>query len=146
MGHGNYFSKIGIFIIELNSWSGRDQLIIIDILMKSRCLKVHQTKKIPCTSEIWYHSSISCNTENYGNFELSHSRLFKNDADPDIQFYNNHYFGSLQACDFYLENMFNDKIKKSKISNQSFSVLPMNIRSMQKKSWVTWKLPWNIGS
>ena len=54
------------------------------------------------------------------------------DADPDIQFYNNHYSGSLQACDYYLENMFNDKIKKSKISNQSFSVLHMNIRSMQK--------------
>ena len=44
------------------------------------------------------------------------------DADPDIQFYNNHYSGSLQACDDYLENMFNDKIKKSKISNQSFSL------------------------
>ena len=54
------------------------------------------------------------------------------DADPNIQSYNNHYSGSLQACDYYLENMFNDKIKKSKISNQSFSVLHMNIRSMQK--------------
>ena len=45
VGYGNYFSKIDIFIMELNSWSGRDQLIIIDIWMKSRCLKVHQTKK-----------------------------------------------------------------------------------------------------
>ena len=31
--------------MELNNWSGRDQLIIIDIWMKSRCLKVHQLKK-----------------------------------------------------------------------------------------------------
>ena len=54
------------------------------------------------------------------------------DVDPDIQFYNNYYSGSLQACDYYLENMFNDKITKNKISNQSFSVLHMNIRSMQK--------------
>ena len=64
--------------MELNSWSERDQLTIIDIWMKSRCLKVNQTKN-PCTSEIWYHSSISCNTENYGKFKLSHSRLFEND-------------------------------------------------------------------
>ena len=54
------------------------------------------------------------------------------DVDPDIQFYNKHYSGSLQDCDYYLENMFNEKIKKCKISNQSFSVLHMNIRSMQK--------------
>ena len=54
------------------------------------------------------------------------------DVDPDMQFYNKHYFGSLQECDYCLENMFNEKIKKCKISSQSFSVLHMNIRSMQK--------------
>ena len=32
--------------MALNNWSGRDQLIIIDIWMKSRCLKVHQTKTL----------------------------------------------------------------------------------------------------
>ena len=42
------------------------------------------------------------------------------DVDPDIQFYNKHYTGSLQSCDYYLQ-MFNDKIKKCKISSQSFS-------------------------
>ena len=79
MGHGNYFNEIGILIMELNNRSGRDQLIIIDIWMKSRCLKVHQLKKVSCISQIWYHSPISCSTENYENFTLSHSRLFKND-------------------------------------------------------------------
>ena len=54
------------------------------------------------------------------------------DVDPDIQFYNKHYTGSLQSCDYYLEEMFNDKIKKCKISNQSFSSLHINIRSAQK--------------
>ena len=32
-----------------------------------------------CISEIWYHISISCSTENNGNFILSHSQRFKND-------------------------------------------------------------------
>ena len=54
------------------------------------------------------------------------------DVDPDIQFYNKHYTVSLQSCDYYLEEMFNDKIKKCKISNQSFSSLHINIRSAQK--------------
>ena len=54
------------------------------------------------------------------------------DFDPDIQFYNKHYSGSLQECDYYLENMFNEKIEKRIISNQSFSVLHLNIRSKQK--------------
>ena len=55
------------------------------------------------------------------------------DVDPGIQFYNKHYTGSLQSCDYYLEEMFNDKIKKYKISNQSSSSLHINIRSAQKK-------------
>ena len=68
------------------------------------------------------------------------------DVDPDIQFYDKHYTGSLQSCDYYLEEMFNDKIKKCKISNQSFSSLHINIRSTQKKIGIAWKLSWDSRS
>lgn len=54
------------------------------------------------------------------------------DVDPDIQFYNEHFSKSLQSCDYYLENTFNDKIKQNNISDNSFSMLHVNIRSAPK--------------
>ena len=52
------------------------------------------------------------------------------DIDPDIQFYSDKY--SLHSCDYYLEEMFNDKIFQNKVKDNNFSMLHANIRSAQK--------------
>ena len=46
--------------MELNNWSGWDQLNIIDIWMKSRCLKVHQTTTLASQKSdiiVQYHAA-----------------------------------------------------------------------------------------
>ena len=52
------------------------------------------------------------------------------DIDPDIQFYSEKY--SLHSCDYYLEEMFNDKIFQYNVKGKNFSMLHANIRSAQK--------------
>ena len=54
------------------------------------------------------------------------------DIDPDIQFYNDLYSDSLQPCDCYLEEMFNAKVTKEKVGDQHFSMMHLNILSVQK--------------
>jgi len=91
-------------------------------------------------SEMWTNQStipfdILCNQELiFSPFDLNEN--FKNplhDIDPDIQFYNEHLMGSLQSCNYYLENTFNQKIEEcTNISNDSFSMLHVNIRSAPK--------------
>ena len=52
------------------------------------------------------------------------------DIDPDIHFYSDKY--SLHSCDYYLEEMFNDRIFQNKVKDNNFSMLHANIRSAQK--------------
>ena len=55
-----------------------------------------------------------------------------NDIDPDQQFYHDMFRESLSSCDYFLENTFNEKISREYISDNSFSLLHVNIRSVPK--------------
>ena len=87
-------------------------------------------------SENWDNSrvvplSMIHNTERlFHPFELnedgSHPLL---DCDPDIQYYNNQFNSALYSCDYFLEDSFNDRLKRENINSNSFSLLHANIRS-----------------
>ena len=68
---------------------------------------------IEALAELW-ENHLLVSFETLENQELIFSPFDFNDYfdnpfhDADIQFYNHHYSGSLQAWDYYLENMFND--------------------------------------
>ena len=66
-------------------------------------------------------------------FELNESINFPlDDIDPDTQFYSNQYNNVFQSCDYLLSEDFNTKIKKLKLNNDAFSMMHINIRSLQK--------------
>ena len=51
------------------------------------------------------------------------------ETDPDIHYYNNHCNFHQKSCEYWLENSFNERVRKNEINNNSFSLLHANIRS-----------------
>ena len=60
--------------------------------------------------------------------EDGNSPLSEND--PDINFYNNQCNAVLNACDYYLEESFNAKMRNFAIPSNTFSVIHENIRNV----------------
>jgi len=54
------------------------------------------------------------------------------DSDPDIQYYQSICNSTLNACDYHLEESFNNMISSIGISTQCFSLFHVNIRSIPK--------------
>ena len=55
------------------------------------------------------------------------------EVDPDLQYYNSQCNTVLNSCDYYLEDGFNDQIKKLNIDNNAFSLIHLNIWSASEK-------------
>ena len=54
------------------------------------------------------------------------------DVDPDLQYYNDIANMNHSSCNYHLEDTFNDKIDKTNIRSNSFSMIHTNIRSIPK--------------
>ena len=65
------------------------------------------------------------NTDDNDNLPL-------HDADPDIQYYQTVCNNTLNSCDYHLEDSFNNKIASLDVTNDCFSLIHANIRSMPK--------------
>ena len=66
-------------------------------------------------------------------FELNdNENLPIHDADPDLQFYPSMCNRTLNACDYHLEDSFNQNISKLNISSRSYPIIHTNIRSAPK--------------
>ena len=66
-------------------------------------------------------------------FELNENEnLPIHDADPDLQLYQSMCNRTLNACNYHLEDSFNQNISKLNVSSNSFSILHTNIRSIPK--------------
>lgn len=74
------------------------------------------------------------NSRLFSPFELNddvHSNPMSN-IDPDFQFYNDHCHVNLTSCDYMMEDTFNNKISDLQISDDHFSLIHSNIRSIPK--------------
>lgn len=55
------------------------------------------------------------------------------DADPDIQYYNNELcINNIISCNYHLEDTFNSELEERCITNECFSLIHFNVRSMLK--------------
>jgi len=58
---------------------------------------------------------------------------YLHNADPDIQFYNSDIcIDNSVSCKYYLEDTFNNKLQELNVSNNCFSLINFNVRSMFK--------------
>jgi hypothetical protein len=55
------------------------------------------------------------------------------EIDPDLQYYNDiNTFNSLNQCDYYLDDSFRNKFTLNEFTENSFSLMHLNIRSIPK--------------
>ena len=101
---------------------------------------IYEDDDFYCTLAENFHSddSIDFNSLEFQNkclspFELNaktNSPFYDND--PDLQFLRSQYNNNILTCEYFLENSFNQEIKKKGIKNECLSMLHQNIRSAPK--------------
>ena len=75
------------------------------------------------------------NSQNFFPFEINgiiNTPLAE--TDPDMQCYCENYYIRLSNCDYYLEEMFNNDLKKKSFSGNEMSFFHVNVKSLPKHS------------